>query len=558
MQVTKTPSGYEVEFQYNPTIVKEIKTISGSRWNSIRKSWFLPLSSSDDINRLMKRYGINEIAERREEFGAIPELPELEDDQLEIAKKLWVPTDKHPFPYQLKGVAYNIKNKRVIVGDQPGLGKTVQAILTAAITGRKCVLVVCPASLKENWKREFKTYVGWEAMILADRVKNTWQSYYKAGMVKVFITNYESLKKYFVDRFTNEEGQRLTLKHIRFKESISLFDMVICDELHRCKDGATQQAKFVMGIAKGKEYVLGLTGTPVVNKPKDLIAQLHIIQRLMDLGGYKFFMKRYCGGNGSGATNLKELNYRISLNCFYQRQKKEVLAELPDKIRHIVLCDITTLREYNEALKSLAEYLTKWRNKTDDEVERSLRGEIMVQIGVCKNISARGKMNEVVEHIDEVIDSGEKIIVFIHQKEICSQLLHHYPNAVTVRGDDSMEARQRSVDAFQNNPNVKIIICSIKAAGVGLTLTASSRVAFVELPWHPADCDQCEDRCHRIGQKNSVQATYFLGKDTIDERIYKMIESKREIANTITGTVDNIQREFIDKLADSLFNSDNK
>src|SRR6185295_9196241 len=110
-------------------------------------------------------------------------------------------------------------------------------------------------------------------------------------------------------------------------------------------------------------------------------------------------MNRYCGGNGSGAYNLEELNYKLSTTCFFRRQKKEVLQELPDKMRQIVLCDITTRKEYKEALNDLGDYLAKWKNKTDAEVEKSLRGEIMVRIGICKNISARGKMNEVIDHI---------------------------------------------------------------------------------------------------------------------------------------------------------------
>jgi SWI/SNF-related matrix-associated actin-dependent regulator 1 of chromatin subfamily A len=329
---------------------------------------------------------------------------------------------------------------------------------------------------------------------------------------------------------------------------------LIIDELHRLKDGSTQQSKFAMGITKGKEWVLGLTGTPVVNKPKDLVAQLHIIGRLAEMGGYKFFMDRYCGGNGSGATNLSELSYKLQTTCFYQRQKKEVLTELPDKMRQIVLCDITTSREYQDALKDLSTYLADYRKKTDEEVARSMRGEIMVKIGVCKNISARGKINDVIEHIDEVVAAGEKIGVFIHQKEIAAALKAHYPHALTITGSDSQDARQNAVDSFQNKPECNIILLSIKAAGVGLTLTAASRCAFVELPWHAADCDQCEDRFHRIGQKDSVQCAYFLGKDTIDEDIYQLIEKKRTIANSVMGAQDNVQKEIIDRVMNSIFN----
>lgn len=558
LTVTQTPTYYELAFKYNPFIVQEIKKVQGYRYNAVRKIWTLPADKSEDVKRLMKRYGVPDLQKREEEYDVIPELPNLiEEYDAILSRNALI----KPFPYQKKGIAYNLINKRVIVGDQPGLGKTLQAILTAFLANRKCILVICPSSLKINWQREFEKFIGWKSIILTDKVKNTWQQYFRVGMCKVFITNYESLKKYFVDNIITVTDQKtgkkapLRLNHIQFKDCIKQFDMVICDEMHKCKDGRTQQAKFVMGIAKGKEYVLGLTGTPVVNKPKDLVSQLHILQRLNDFGGYKTFMDRYCGGNGSGAFNLKELNYKLSTTCFYQRQKKDVLKELPDKMRQIILCDITTMKEYEEAVNDLANYLKEFKSKSEQEIDKSMRGEIMVRIGICKNISARGKMNEVIDHIDEVIESGEKIVVFIHQKEIAMALLKHYPHAVSVRGDDNMDARQKAVDSFQNDPKTNIIICSIKAAGVGLTLTASSRVAFVELPWHPADCDQCEDRTHRIGQKNSVQCTYFLGKDTIDEDIYKLIEEKREVANTITGSVDDVQREIIDRITGSLFDT---
>ena len=133
----------------------------------------------------------------------------------------------------------------------------------------------------------------------------------------------------------------------------------------------------------------------------------------------------------------------------------------------------------------------------------------MVRIGILKNISARGKLNDVVDYVSDIVESGEKIIIFIHLKEVAQHLKKMFPAAVTITGDDNNVERQRAVDSFQNDPDCQVIICSIKAAGVGLTLTASSRVAFVELPWHPADVEQCEDRAHRIGQKNSVNAPIF-------------------------------------------------
>jgi SWI/SNF-related matrix-associated actin-dependent regulator 1 of chromatin subfamily A len=181
-----------------------------------------------------------------------------------------------------------------------------------------------------------------------------------------------------------------------------------------------------------------------------------------------------------------------------------------------------------------------------------MRGEIMVRIGVLKNISARGKLTDVIEYVSNVIDSGEKIVLFTHLREVQETLKKFFPDAVTIFGSDNNAERQRNIDAFQKDPKVQLIICSIKAAGVGITLTASSNVAFVELPWHPADCEQAEDRCHRIGQINSVQCLYFLGKNTIDEWIYQLINEKREMSNQITGARNDVEEKILDGLINIL------
>jgi len=542
-----------VSFGFHAGMVEDIKAIPGRWFDRNTRVWHVPLREADAIESFRKKYNYLAVTNSvtADELGEIPELPDLDFD---------VPLKRNLFAYQRKGVAYSVQKKRVIMGDEPGLGKTGQGIATihgAAIKGEQpfpC-LVICPTSLKENWAREWALWTDRKALVMRDSMKNTWHQYLRTGLADVLIVNYESLKKFFVAEINVPEGQALSLKYVKFKEHIKLFNSVIIDELHRVKDAGTQQAKFTKGIASGKKYILGLTGTPVVNKPKDLISQLAIIERLPDLGGYKFFMNRYCGGNGSGATNLKELQYKLATTCFYQRRKKDVLSDLPDKMRQIVLCDISTKKEYQDAIADLAGYLKEYKAKSDPEVERSMRGELMVKIGICKNISARGKLNEVVEHVDEIIEAGQKIVIFIHQKEIAQALIKQYPHAVTVTGSDSTESRQKAVDSFQKDPRTNVIICNIKAGGVGITLTASSRVAFVELPWHAADANQCEDRCHRIGQKDSVQCTYFLGSGTIDEDIYKIIEKKREVANTITGNEENVQKEIIDRIAESLFNT---
>lgn len=204
------------------------------------------------------------------------------------------------------------------------------------------------------------------------------------------------------------------------------------------------------------------------------------------------------------------------------------------------------MAEYNKAKRDLSSYLAQFKGKTAEQIDKSMRGEIMVRIGVLKSISARGKIAHVKEMIDEIIDSGQKVSVFLHQKEIKNELLKIYPNALTITGDDNSEQRNIAVDRFQKDPSAMLILLSIKAAGVGLTLTAASNCIFIEFPWHAADATQCEDRHHRNGQKDNITCRYALGKGTIDQWLYDIIERKRKVANDVTGTQETTATEVID------------
>ena len=544
----KTSGHYMIFFDYRQAIVDQIKLIPGRRYDYLQKIWMVPFSSRGYVEQFARKHNfvMQGVEKERVMDYTIPPMPEL---------KVYIPLKLTPYPYQQSGIAYNLEKKKTIIGDECGLGKTAQAIATITAAGAFPCLVICPSSLKINWQREWHMWTEKKALILNDQNKSTWAHFATGnsifggtdGLAQVFIVNYESLKKFFVAKIDSPQGAPLRLNHVKFRETINLFKSVIIDESHRVKEPKTLQAKLTKGITHGKEYILALTGTPVVNKPRDLVSQLGIIDQMDKFGGYKKFVERYCEG-WNGASNLKELNYLLNVNCFYRRAKTEVLKELPAKIRQVVLCDINTRKEYKDALADLEVYLKKYRNATEEKIQAAMRGEVMVRIGILKNISARGKLNDVVEYISDIVEAGEKIVVFIHLKEVAGILKKFFPSSVTILGDDNMMERQKAIDSFQSDPSTQVIICSIKAAGVGITLTASSRVAFVELPWHPADSEQCEGRCHRIGAKDSVQCTYFLGKDTIDEWIYKVIDEKRAVANTITGATNDVEESVMDSV----------
>ena len=551
MNIELKGDNFELSFNYKISIIERVRQIPGRRFDGARKVWIVPTRSRVDLERMIYQIqqfeNINWVSgtTKKEEDIAydVPELPDLT-----IPHSLKI----QPYPYQLKGIARGLELKRFMNCDEPGLGKTLQSIATINLANAFPCLVICPSSLKINWQREWEKFTDKKAMVLTDKVRDTWTFFYQTGMHQVFIVNYESLKKYFVQRIKKAEGW--TLRDVEFRNSINLFKSVIIDESHRCKSASTQQAKFCKGICTGKEWVIELTGTPVVNRPKDLIPQLAILNRMDDFGGYKPFVNRYCSGQRE-ASNLKELNFNLWKYCMFRREKSLVLTDLPDKIRQVNTCEITNRKEYMDAERDLIMYLQKYKDADDEKIEKALRGEVMVRINILRQISARGKVRDVIEFVKDFRENGKKIILFCSLHEVVDQLKRYFPTAVSVTGRESPDMKQRAVDAFQNNPKTDIIICSIKAAGVGLTLTASSNVAFVEFPWTYADCCQCEDRAHRIGQKDSVTCYYFLGRRTIDEKVYRIIQEKKNIANAVTGSTEDIEENIVDMVA-RIFDTD--
>ena len=563
--LTETPGTFRLSFEYNPELIDLIKRRPSRRWDQSEKVWIV---SKEGVYppgydarwyveafaqwAVQKRF-CSHIARRSETRDEVYEIPPMQEFVGEHYMKL------EPYAYQLEGVRYALDHKRCIFGDQPGLGKTLQAICSVVKAHREAktygetfpTLVICPAALKVNWKREFKKFAGVDAIILDDSNRARWEKFWELkrpdgeALSPVFITNYESLKKFFVRKVRN--SSRFTLNSIEFDERIHLFKSVIIDESHKCKSAKTQQAKFVEGICRGKKWVFALTGTPVVNNNTDLIQQLRILGRLDDFGGYKQFVARFCDGPKQ-SSNMKELHYRLWCCCFFRREKAKVLTQLPDKMRQYITCEITNRKEYQDAEDNFLKYLRQYKHADDDKIARAMRGEVMVRMGILKEIAARGKVKAVADFIHDVIDGGEKLIMFAYLKEVVMALKEEFPDAVTVTGSDNIMQKQNAVDRFQNDPECKLIILNYKSGGTGLTLTSSSRVGFIEFPWTYSDCEQAEDRAHRNGQKNAVNCYYFLGDKTIDEYMYKVIQTKKDIANEVTGTTTQIDEDIVNNV----------
>ena len=544
--ISKTTKHYKIMSDNSPAVLLFVRKIPSAEYNAKDKCWDVDLRDKIFVHHLgmyLKERGLVKDVVYQNSLDDVnvwaDNMPNL---TLPYKLKL------EPYDYQKKGIQYMINHKRTFNGDDMGLGKTMQTIAAISIAKAYPCLVVCPATMKMTWKREFMKFIGKNAVILDNDNRDNWQQMFITGTCNVFITNYESVKKFFVRRI---RGNRISVKNIVVDSRAAIFKAVVIDESHRVKNASCHYAKYLEAICKGKEYIFMLTGTPVVTKVRDLVQQLKIMGRIDDFGGASHFINRFCSATVSN-EELGLLNSLLWRTCYFRREKSLVLKELPEKIRQYYSCELTNRKEYDTAEKDLAKYLKRYKDTSDEKLKSAIANEAIVKIGILRQISAEGKLAEAKNLISDYISAQKKVIVFTAHKNIASKIKDAFPDSVTVTGSDSPEQKQKSVDRFQNEPDCLIIIVNIQSGGVGITLTAASDVLFVEMPWTSADCDQCECRAHRNGQKNVVTCVYLLGRNTFDERMYDLIQKERSTSSIITGAVNDTREQLITRMSDLL------
>jgi hypothetical protein len=452
-------------------------------------------------------------------------------------------------PFQGAAVDYALRARRTFLSDEPGLGKTVQALATLEAAGAYPALIVAPASLRLNWLREAERW-------LPHRTRAGLSGGDAINTYDISVASYE-ITHTLVDGALARPPRALVL-----------------DESHFCKNPAARRTQAVTAIAEAlpdDAIVLALSGTPVLNRPEELAPQLKILGRLDEIGGARRFARVYARGQ-----ELPTLNRRLRRTCFVRRRKADVLRHLPAKQRVIVPVAIANGGEYRAAQTDVARWVRAQaeadeaftreiagldeearaaaiRERGRDAEQRARRAQALVRITQLALIAARGKLDGAREWISSFLETGEKLVVFTRHREIGDALLEAFPGAACATGRLDADGRAAEVERFQTDDACRLIVCSLDAAGVGLTMTAASNVAFVELGWTPAAHDQAEDRVHRIGQEEAVTAWYLLAADTIDERIAAAIEHKRALVRAATdGEVaegDGVLAELLDWLS---------
>ena len=443
-------------------------------------------------------------------------------------------------PFQRAGVSYLLAQRRAFLADEQGLGKTIEALATLEADCAYPAIVVCPASLKLNWLRELERW-------LPDRdvraLSGTGPACPAAGPSRLAAGAEITVVNYDIVAARLGELQSLEPRAL------------VLDESHYCKNAAAKRTQAVQRLSAVMPHdglFLALTGTPVVNRPAELISQLRILGRLGDFGSGAQFGKRFRGSD----AHLR-LHWHLRSRCFVRRLKADVLPQLPAKRRAIVPVELDNEPEYRLAERDLIAWLQSQPldlGELQARVAAALRAERLVRLNALKLLAARGKLAAALAWIHDFCSSGERLVVFAHHREIQRAVLARFPSALHILGEDSQTARDAALRAFQaaDGPANQLVVCSIEVAGQGLTLTRSSNVVFLELGWTPAKHDQAEDRCHRIGQKDSVNASYILAAGTIDETISSLLERKRAVIGAVTDGREDDEEGVVDALVREL------
>lgn len=432
-----------------------------------------------------------------------------------------------PFPYQLEGIAFLYPRHAAILADEMGLGKTMQAITPIRLLLRcgeiRSVLLVCPKPLVTNWEREFELWAPEIPLLVieGDRARRRWQ--WQLPDVPVKIANYELLRR---DReFFSGSEPAVAGRFDRFEASVLgplQFDLVVLDESQRIKNRASATSEAVRSIARRRAWAL--TGTPVENSPDDLV------------GIFEFLAPGFL----SPEMKPRRMGRTIS-DYVLRRTKDQVLTDLPPKLFRDAELELSPEQRESyelaegEGVLRLAEMR---RSLTIQHVfELILRLKQICNFDPATGVSS--KLERLEADLEEVAASGRKALVFSQWVQTLEHLARRLRRFGPLEYHGRIPSRQRDgiIRQFREDPGAHVLLMSYGAGGVGLNLQFAGYVFLFDRWWNPAVEDQAINRAHRIGVTGPVTVSRFLMVETIEERINRVLEEKRELFNTIfSGT----------------------
>lgn len=531
-ELSKDGQSIEIWFPYSTDAVTKVKTLSGRSWDTTTKTWTANLYMGAVVRLLKWGFALGENLKRwhketlNQDNVAVGPIPGLTGTL---------------YPFQHKGVEFIQKQKgRVLLADEMGLGKTIQTLAWLQLNPKaRPTVVVCPASLKSNWERETRRWTDIPVHILSGTTPETELLYSYQG--SLFIINYDILDAWLP-----------LFKKMRPKA-------VVLDECHFIKNKKAQRTKAARMLCKGAQHVIALSGTPIVNRPIEVFNAISLVSPFLFPNFWRF-AQRYCGArhNGwgwdfTGATNTEELHNILTDTVMLRRLKREVFKELPEKTRSIIPLEIDNRRDYESAARDIVAWVAV--NEGADKAEKASMAEVLVQFEKLKQLSVEGKLEQAKQWIRNFLESGEKLVVFFTHKKVLESIYNEFYMdyaPVKIDGSVAVTKRQEAVDTFQNDDRCRLFVGNIKAAGVGIGLSAASNLAFMELGWTPGEMVQAEDRIYgRVDNLHGANIYYLIAQNTVEEDIAALLDKKTKVlAKVLDGEdvkEDTLLIELIDR-----------
>jgi len=546
------------------TTLNRVKSLSGRRFHADNKSWSTSLSIENvmklvewdfELSEDLKEWYVRQTSSSATDRAA-KNMLNIEGLKMQL------------YPFQKAGVSFvQDRGGRAIIADEMGLGKTAQVIawLHANPNIRPAVIVV-PASIKYNWMREIQKWIGNGPSISVLSGRNGYKDLKDSEIV---IVNYDILGLKY-KKCPDCDGNKQSCKTCKEKGGFFVIredlmklspKAIILDECHYIKNDKAQRTKAVRILASGVPHVIALSGTPIVNRPVEFFNTIRLVQPALFKSRWAY-LKRYCnpvfngyGWDFRGSSNTKELHDILVKTVMVRRLKKDVLKDLPAKTISVVPVEIENKKEYRRAESDLISWIAEQEGL--EKANKASRAKVLVSFEKLKQLAVKGKITQAINWIEDFLESGEKLIVFATHREVINQLMDHFKSKtgiVKLDGSTSSQDRQKAVDKFQTDANTRLFVGNIRAAGVGITLTAASNVCFLELGWTPGEHSQAEDRVHRIGQEavNAVTAWYLIAHNTIEEDIASIIDSKRKVLASVLDGQDVAEESIVSQLVKAM------
>ena len=530
-----------ISFNYKQELVDAVKTIPCSSYDKKTNLWEIPLSYTNDIIDKLSLYDDIDIIFKEE----------INDTQIFKLSKY----KTKPYKYQEEGIQYGLNHKKWLLLDAPGLGKTLQLVYLAAELKKHekidhCLIICGVNNLKMNWKKEIEKHSNLSCRILGEKINR--KGRLVIGSVKERVDQLlKPIKEFFI--ITNIETLREDEIIKALDKSKNKIDLIALDEAHCCKSSTSQQAKHLLKLNKNK-YGIGMTGTLLLNDPLDAYVVLKWLG--LEKSSLSTFKYHYCIYTGPfhnillGFRNIDLLKYQLS-KCSLRRTKGQVL-ELPNKniIDEYVEMDDRQALFYDNIKNGIIEEVDKVHISTASllsMVARLRQATAFPGILTTENIQS-AKILRACELVQQIVENGDKVVIFSTFKDTVyelGKLLTKY-NPLIVTGDTKDSESNKAIDDFQNKEDNKVFIGTWQKCGTGITLTEASYMIFIDTPWTFGVFDQCCDRIYRIGTKKTVFIYNLITKDTIDERVLEILNSKEAISNYVID--DKVDEKSIDSL----------